>query len=74
MWMLDGSRREAWNHTASLLAQQSNLHRDPQSKPLPPEEFLPESLRPSAPPAPKDEGISFSQFKQVMTGAMRTLR
>ncbi len=35
VWMVDGQRREAWQHTSSLLATLANIHRDPKKKPRP---------------------------------------
>lgn len=43
VWMSEARRREAWSHTASLLALTANVHRNPQKRPRPfsPAEFHP---------------------------------
>ncbi len=33
--MVEAHRREAWQHTASILATLANIHRDPKKKPRP---------------------------------------
>lgn len=49
MTMAEARQREAWNHTAALMAFAANLLRDPKkSAPVRPEDF-----HPFAPPPPK---------------------
>jgi hypothetical protein len=35
VWMAEAKRREAWQHTSSLIATLANIHRDPKKKPRP---------------------------------------
>ena len=39
--MVNGRKREAWNHTAQVLAMVYNTHRDPKSRMMRPAEFHP---------------------------------
>lgn len=55
--MLDGRKREAWNHTAQLLAMTYNAHRDGKTRALKPAEFHPMTGRAPKPPKMKDLSI-----------------
>lgn len=48
--MVDGCRREAWNHTSHVLAMLANCHRDEKRRHAPflPGEFNPTLRRPKA--------------------------
>jgi len=35
VWMAEARRREAWQHTSSMIATLANIHRDPKKKPRP---------------------------------------
>jgi len=39
--MEEGRRREAWNHTAEVLAMLANCHRDPKTRPFARTDFHP---------------------------------
>ncbi len=41
VWMVEAGRREAWNHTASLMALMANCHRGPKQKPFNAQDFHP---------------------------------
>ncbi len=47
--MAEGRKREAWNHTAQLLAMIYNAHREPRSELLEPARFHPMTPRPALP-------------------------
>ena len=48
--MAEGRSREAWNHTAAVLALLANCHRDPKkSKPFQPDDFNPHEQRKRGP-------------------------
>jgi hypothetical protein len=51
-----GRRREAWNHTSALIAQQAEFNRDPKKRPHPfdSSEFHPMREPPSVPVASDD--------------------
>ncbi len=55
--MVDAHRREAWQHTSSVLATLANIHRDPKKKPKPysATDFQPTFLSVPKPDAPKVE-------------------
>ena len=61
LWMLDGRKREAWNHTAQLLAMVYNAHRDGKTRAVKPAEFHPMAGRRTELPKIKDLSI----LKQV---------
>lgn len=46
-WMYHGRRREAWGHTANLMALLANCHRDPKRRmrPFDVTDFLPADLK-----------------------------
>jgi len=59
--MVEGRKREAWNHTAQLLAMVYNAHRDSKRRAMRPAEFHPMAERPPETPKIKDLSI----LKQV---------
>ncbi len=59
--MVDGQEREAWNHTAELLAMLYNAHRDPKARTMQPAEFHPSGRKPK--PVAKTKDLSI--LKQV---------
>lgn len=54
--MAEGRQRDAWNHTAQLLAMIYNAHRGPKARPMRPAEFHPFG-RPKR-PAPRVKDLS----------------
>jgi hypothetical protein len=49
--MAEGRQREAWNHTAALMALLANCHRDPKrSRAFRPDDFHPMAGPPRPPP------------------------
>lgn len=45
MWMAEARSREAWNHTAQIMALTANVHRDPKSPVVQPSAFHPFARR-----------------------------
>ena len=47
VWMTEAKRREAWQHTSSVLATLANIHRDPKkrSRPYAATDFQPVDAR-----------------------------
>ncbi|MGH7143119.1 MAG: hypothetical protein ACREJ2_03175 [Planctomycetota bacterium] len=57
--MAEGHGREAWAHTAALLALTANVHRDPKkSKPFSPSDFHPYEAAACRKPVPKLKDLS----------------
>jgi hypothetical protein len=60
--MAEGRQREAWNHTAALLALLANCHRDPRrSRAFSVTDFHP-LVEPAAPPPPCDISVLKAVF------------
>lgn len=55
--MVDGRKREAWNHTAQLLAMVYNAHRDGKRRAMKPTEFHPMAGHSQETPKIKDLSI-----------------
>lgn len=66
-WMSRGKSREAWKHTASLLAMIVNVNRDAKrSRPVAPRDFDPYAVK------PKLRRVSMRDLFQMTTGATLT--
>lgn len=64
--MADGKRKEAWNHTAQLLALQANINRDPnKTSPITPQQIHPYYASQAAPAAGMEMG-SWSELKGML--------
>jgi len=61
-WMAEGHSRDAWNHTAQLLAMVYNAHRGKGARLMKPAEFNP-LIEKAAKPATKTNDLSI--LKQV---------
>lgn len=67
--MARGRRRQAWDHTAGLMALMANLNRDPKRRPQP---YQPDDFHPLIAKR-KTTGVkltkaSFGQFKKAFVG------
>lgn len=65
--MAEGRQRDAWNHTASIMALTANVHRDPKQKRTPYEsdDFHPLTETKPEPPTVK---VSIRALKGLFTG------
>ena len=65
--MADGRQRDAWNHTAALMALTANCHRDPKqrSTPFEPNDFHPMPSTVRRKPITK---VSIGALKGMFTG------
>ena len=62
--MAEGHKREAWNHTAELLAMIYNAHRDGKTRAMKPAEFHPDDRKPKPVAKTKDLSILKRVFVQ----------
>ena len=71
-WMAEGKSKDAWQHTASILALIANVNRDPKkTKPFKPSDFNPTLSNTSRPDAVVVDKENVSLLKALFTGDRR---
>ena len=60
--MAEAHRKEAWQHTSTIIATLANIHRDPKKKPKP---FSPSDFQPVPKPLAQPVKADIQLLKQV---------